>query len=85
MTGGATVQETGEKKAVATEIFENAAFNIHEWHSNESGLEGAEGSPLDVNGEETYAKQQLGEELKITKANYLDSPGTEKGTHSALK
>ena len=61
VTGGAAVQETGEKKAVATEIFEDAASKIHKWHSNESELEGAEESPLDVNGEETYAKQQLGE------------------------
>ena len=60
VTGGVTVQETGEKKAVATEIFEDAAFKIHKWHSNESELEGAEGSPLDVNGGQIYAKQQLG-------------------------
>ena len=42
VTGGATVQETGEKKAVATEIFEESAFKIHKWRSNESELEGAE-------------------------------------------
>ena len=59
MTGGDTVEETMEKKKIATEVFNDAAFTIHKWHSNELKLEGDRGDPLD-NGEETYAKQQLG-------------------------
>ena len=75
VTDRTTVQETEVEKAVATEIFEDAAFKIHKWHLNKSELEGAEGKQLDVNGEETYAKQQLGG----NKANQLDSLEQRKG------
>ena len=60
MMGGATVPETREKKTIAAEVFEDAAFTIHKWHSNESELEGDEAAPRDENCEGTYAKQQLG-------------------------
>jgi hypothetical protein len=60
MMGGATVPETKEKKTIATEVFEDAAFTTHKWHSNESELEGDEAATRDENCEGTYAKQQLG-------------------------
>ena len=45
MMGGATVPETKEKKTIATEVFEDAEFTTHKWHSNESELEGDEAAP----------------------------------------
>lgn len=39
MTGGITVEEAGEKKIMATEVFEDATFSIHKWHSNANELE----------------------------------------------
>jgi hypothetical protein len=60
MMGSASVCETKEKKMIATEVFEDASFRIHKWHSNQSTLEVCEGESVDEDGEETYAKQQLG-------------------------
>ena len=57
MTGGTTVEETAGKKVMASEVFEDATFSIHKWHSNAKELEGdGESSAENV----TYAKQQLG-------------------------
>ena len=57
MTGGATVDEVKEKKTESTEIFEDATFRLHKWHSNVESLE----APRDDNNDEsTFAKQQLG-------------------------
>ena len=58
ITGGGTVQETEEKKAKTTEIFRQATFHLHKWHSNIPKLEISE----DAGSEDhfSYAKQQLG-------------------------
>ena len=57
MTGG--VKETGEKKVMATELFEDATFFIHKWHSNAKELEGDSGTSVESE-DVSYAKQQLG-------------------------
>lgn len=58
MTGGVTVEETRAKKAIATEVFNDATFSIHKWHSNVTELE--EAGNLSPESEVSYAKQQLG-------------------------
>ena len=58
MTGGETVEITAEKKVITTEVFKDASFTIHKWHSNAPKLEAINGSPCEE--ELTYAKQQLG-------------------------
>ena len=58
MTGGETVEITAEKKVITTEVFKDASFTIHKWHSNAPELEAISGSPCEE--ELTYAKQQLG-------------------------
>jgi hypothetical protein len=59
LSGGATVQEAQTKKSKAKEIFQDARFNLHKWHSNESELE-LDNDAKDGNDELSYAKQQLG-------------------------
>ena len=65
MTGGVKVDEVKEKKTKSTEIFNDASFKLHKWHSNASELERREDTsdePATNNSESetTYAKQQLG-------------------------
>lgn len=56
MTGGATINEVNEKKNQACEIFEDAGFKLHKWHSNVKELESASTNDEEV----TFAKQELG-------------------------
>jgi hypothetical protein len=58
LSGGATVEEAQEVKQQAIEIFEDATFTLHKWHSNEAEL--ADHLDLSTSEEETFAKQQLG-------------------------
>ena len=39
MIGGMTVSEINGKRSQAIEIFEDATFKPHKWHSNETVLE----------------------------------------------
>ena len=58
-TGGTTVKETEQKKATAIEVFEDATFTTHKWHSNAPELEPT--TELKTESEEmTYAKRKLG-------------------------
>ena len=57
ISGGATVSKVREKKNAATEIFADAAFELHKWHSNVVELESTE---TDQTADQTFAKQQLG-------------------------
>ena len=57
LSGGTTVEEAKELKQQAIEIFGDATFTLHKWHSNERDLEE---HAVPNNKEETYAKQQLG-------------------------
>ena len=52
------MEETRAKKAIATEVFNDATFSIHKWHSNVTELE--EAGNLSPESEVSYAKQQLG-------------------------
>ena len=44
VTGGETVKAAASKKIIATEVFGNATFEIHKWHSNAPELD-LEGPP----------------------------------------
>ena len=57
ISGGTTVSKAREKKNAATEIFADAAFELHKWHSNVAELESTE---ADQAADQTFAKQQLG-------------------------
>ena len=57
ISGGTTVSKAREMKQAATEIFADAAFELHKWHSSVPELESAE---TDLNADQTFAKQQLG-------------------------
>ncbi|XP_028413673.1 uncharacterized protein LOC114536529 [Dendronephthya gigantea] len=50
-------------KKTASEIFEDAKFRLHKWHSNVKELE----SPSTNDDEVTFAKQELGDEKPQTK------------------
>ena len=66
ISGGATVEEAQMKKSMAREIFEDATFHLHKWHSNESELED-NNEANDGDDELSYAKQQLGTTSSETK------------------
>jgi hypothetical protein len=57
ISGATTTNDAKLLKVEATEIFEDAAFQLHKWHSNEATLESNqyEGELTD----QTFAKQQL--------------------------
>ena len=57
VSGGKTVEEARKLKTNATDIFSDATFTLHKWHSNEPVLED---TPTNPAAEVTYAKQQLG-------------------------
>ena len=66
MAGGVRVDEVARKKVKASEIFQDATFKLHKWHSNVRELE----EPSDqaaATDEPTYAKQQLGSRQTETK------------------
>ena len=58
ISGGENKIEAEQLKSKAIEIFSDATFDLHNWHSNVRDLE----SPIKVGAEdaETFAKQQLG-------------------------
>ena len=58
ISGSTTVCKTRELKDKTKEIFQDACFNLHKWHSNVPELE-SEQSPKEE-GEPTYTTQQLG-------------------------
>ena len=58
MTGGENAEITAENKIIAAEVFKDASFTIHKWHSNVPDLEVIGSPPCEE--ELTYAKQQLG-------------------------
>jgi hypothetical protein len=55
ISGSGTVNEALELKTKALEIFEEACFRLHKWHSNARELESDQDSAV----EPTYAKQHL--------------------------
>ena len=73
MTGGTTVEETAGKKVTASEVFEDATFSIHKWHSNAKELEG-DGESSAENA--TYAKLNNSSEGENLVVNCWDYRGT---------
>ena len=57
MIGSGTVEIAAKKKATAIEVFRDATFTLHKWHSNAPELEAASDQ---LDQDITYAKQQLG-------------------------
>ncbi len=57
------------KRSKAVEVFNDAKFNLHKWHSNDSALESHD--PSQSEEDLTYAKQQLGSHECETKISGL--------------
>ena len=75
MTGGMTIAETKQKKATATEVFEDTICAIHKSHSNTPQLQLSVGSKPKWKKSDT---QRLSlEEVNNQKESYLDFLGTE--------
>ena len=58
ITRGTTVAEIQTQKEKTIEVFDDATFTIHKWHSNVPELEPKNQSPSEIS-ELTYAKSQL--------------------------
>ena len=58
ITGGTTIAEIQTQKEKTIEVFDDATFTIHKWHSNVPELEPKNQSPSEIS-ELTYAKSQL--------------------------
>ena len=58
ISGGGTIQEAKQKKATVAEMFRQATFHLHKWHSNVTDLENTE--ETETGDDLSYAKQQLG-------------------------
>ena len=58
ISGGCTSDEVRELKSTAVEVFKDAGFELHKWHSNEKHFESDQRDEQDL--EQSYAKQQLG-------------------------
>ena len=70
MTGGTSTEEVREKKIKANEIFEDATFKLHKWHSNVKNLESDEpnsSKSFTDDDQSTFAKRQLGPNHAETK------------------
>jgi hypothetical protein len=63
--GGSNVEEVAENKATS-EVFEDATFALHKWHSNKEELENNDHKATRDEAP-TYAKQQLGANVFETK------------------
>lgn len=74
ISGSTTVHKSQELKDKAINIFQDACFKLHKWHSNVRELESAQTSTE----EPTFAKQQLG----VSQGGRLESswPRVEQGT-----
>ena len=64
ITGGATLQEVKAIKNTAIQVFADAKFSLHKWHSNIKELEETEGkNQSDI----SFAKQELGTNMSESK------------------
>ena len=59
ITGGESVQSVGTKRLRTVEVFEDATFHLHKWHSNDSTLENYDRTNQPEE-DLTYSKQHLG-------------------------
>ena len=80
ISGKPTAEEARQLKQGAIEVFADAKFKLHKWHSYVAELEGSERG---VEDGDTFAKQQLSwvNQEQRTVA-YLGSHGTNKGIRS---
>ena len=69
ITGAPTIPAAKQLKCEATEIFADAKFELHKWHSNEPELESS-----CENYKPTFAKQQLGSTSTPGKGKLLGVP-----------
>ena len=60
ITGGENVESVAAKRSQAVEVFEDATFKLHKWHSSDLTLENHNQSSPANEDEMTYAKEQLG-------------------------
>jgi hypothetical protein len=60
ITGGENVESVAAKRSQAVEVFEDATFKLHKWHSSDLTLENHNQSSPANEDEITYAKEQLG-------------------------
>jgi hypothetical protein len=60
ITGGENVESVAAKRSQAVELFEDATFKLHKWHSSDLTLENHNQSSPVNEDEMTYAKEQLG-------------------------
>ena len=76
MTGVSNIAEPEQKKSTAIEVFEDAKFTIHKWHSSAPELESTDERQAELE-ETTYAKSKLmGTEQ--AGGSYLAFHGTDK-------
>ena len=79
LISGATIVESAKLLNVeATAIFEDTAFQLHKWHSNQATLESNHYKGELV--EQTFAKQQL---TQSGNGSFLDLHGTRTRTQLA--
>ena len=65
ISGSYNSNEVRQLKVKATQIFREAGFELHTWHSNNKQLESEDADETD--SEQSYAKQQLGVRPEETK------------------
>ena len=69
ISGGPTVTDAKKLKCETAEVFADARFELHKWHSNEPDLE-----TTSSDDEPTFAKQQLENKLNRGKSKLLGLP-----------
>ena len=67
LTGGCVVEEVQHLKETAIEIFDQAQFKLHKWHSNMEELKASDPASGTSDTDQSYAKQQLGVRSQETK------------------
>ena len=65
ITGGDKITDAQFLKDTAIQVFKEAGFVLHKWHSNFPELE--ENNPKQILTEQTYAKRQLSVKTAETK------------------
>ena len=78
ISGAVSTPKALEVKTTAKEIFGDAGFQLHKWHSNAKAIEAENTTKIEE--DQTYAKQQLG--VKTGQISYLDSRGIKTATAS---
>ena len=77
ISGGSTVTKAKQLKSEAIEIFADATFTLHKWHSNVPALESNESTKDE--GEQSFARSNWAF-LRKGNVNFSDSHGTKQRT-----